>query len=362
MVVSTKRQELKKSAGRKKKTEFISLEKKTASCGSFQLIHAMGSWFPFLVGMICFFLISGTELPYRFMKPVRITGLNHMNFTEQELPSGAPVIKALKAEADFQMPGVTESEQEKTRLWEVPSFNYRLNKGDTISLISRHYHISVSTILSLNKIENVKKMGEGQVLLIPEIDGILHKVEKDETFESILEHYQIEMKDLLYYNPYIALREGNFILLPEQELFLPGVSLPEQELRSHMGELFIYPVQGTVIKGYGHIQDELTQIESFHNGIDIKGDLGEPVRASLDGKVIARGFNSSYGNYVIIEHGGNYRTLYAHLDKSVVEKNDKVLQGEIIGVLGMSGYARMAHLHFSLFKGKKSIDPLDYLH
>ena len=359
MVVTAKRQELKRPVKKKKNPEFISLKKSVNPSPVTEFLLLKGYSVIFTIGLISFLMICGTEYPYRYMNPVMTVGLNYLSFPDQELGK-VETVRIQKADAGMMMP--ENPVTEKTALWDLPHYNYYLNKGDTISQISRKNSVSISTILSVNKIENVKKMDEGQKILIPGIDGILHIMKKGETLQSIINTYKLDKSALYYYNPYIPLDAGGKPLQEGQEIFLPGVSLPERELRCYMGELFIYPVQGHVIKNYGNIQDSVTQIESFHNGIDIKGESGDPVKAALDGKVIARGFNSSYGNYIILEHSGNYRSLYAHLEKSTAQKNDRVRQGDIIGELGMTGYTRIPHLHFSLFKGKKSIDPIEYLH
>ncbi len=359
MVVSAKRQELKKPAKKKTNLEFISLKKAGNPAPVTEFLLTRGYSVIFSLALVCFLMICGTEYPYRYMNPLMAAGLNHLSFPDEALDAVEPV-RIQKADTGMRMPENPVTERKE--LWDVPHYTYYLNQGDTISQIARKNSVTISTILSVNKIENVKKMDEGQKLLIPRTDGILHTLEKGETLQSILETYELDRESLYYYNPHIPYETEEPQLQEGQEIFLPGVTLPERELRSHMGELFIYPVQGHVIKNYGNIRDSVTQIESFHNGIDIKGNSGDPVKAALDGKVIAIGFNSSYGNYIILEHSGNYRSLYAHLRDSTVQKNERVRQGDQIGELGMTGYARIPHLHFSLFKGKKSIDPIEYLH
>ena len=368
MIVAMNRQELEKATERKvkhkkshtrRKKKSISLAGSAGAPVLSEIILRGGNTSVFIMALVLFLIICGLDMPYSNMAVAYVPGLKTLEIPDNIMMESLD-IKTLRADAGIQTP--ERQPVDKTILWDIPSFTYVINKGDTISQISRQYHTSLSTILSVNKIDNVKKMSPGQVLVIPELEGILYTCSKDDTVESLLEDYKIERAELIQHNPYIYLENGDLVLNSGQEVFIPGVRIPEENLREQMGELFIFPVQGSVIKGYGNIVDSLTQIESFHNGIDIKGNSGDAVKASLDGRVIAVGFNSSYGNYVILEHAGGYRSLYAQLEKSNVNRNDKVLQGEIIANVGVSGYAREAHLHFSLFKGKKSIDPLDFLH
>ncbi len=339
--------------------KFISLAGSAGEPAITEIILRGGNTSVCMMALVLFLFLCGLDLPYNNMATAYVPGLKNLEIPENIILENLD-IKTLRADTGIRTPERVTAD--KTILWDIPSFTYVINKGDTISQISRQYHISLSTILSVNKIDNVKKMSPGHVLIIPELEGILYTCSKDDTIESLIEAYKIEISELIQHNPYMYLENGEFVLKSGQEVFIPGVRIPEGDLREQMGELFIFPVQGGVIKGFGSIVDCVTQIESFHNGIDIKGSLGDPVKASLDGRVIAVGFNSSYGNYIILEHTGGYRSLYAQLEKSNVRRNDKVLQGEIIANVGASGYAREAHLHFSLFKGKKSIDPLDYLH
>lgn len=85
-----------------------------------------------------------------------------------------------------------------------------------------------------------------------------------------------------------------------------------------------------------------------HNGTDYAAPTGTPIRATGDGRVVSARFSSSYGNVVEIQHGENYRTLYAHMNRfaSGIRNGSKVEQGQIIGYVGMTGLATGPHLHF----------------
>ncbi len=85
-----------------------------------------------------------------------------------------------------------------------------------------------------------------------------------------------------------------------------------------------------------------------HRGVDYAAPRGTPIKASGDGKVIFRGKKSGYGNVVILQHGGNITTLYAHMSKfaSNVRNGDRVRQGQTIGYVGATGLVTGAHLHY----------------
>jgi murein DD-endopeptidase MepM/ murein hydrolase activator NlpD len=100
---------------------------------------------------------------------------------------------------------------------------------------------------------------------------------------------------------------------------------------------------------------------SYHQGIDIKARPGEPVRAAAAGTVAFVGRRGGYGNLVILEHGNDFMTYYAHLFSSSVRRGDHVSAGDKIGLAGKSGTATTTHLHFELRRQGSPIDPMPYL-
>ena len=85
-----------------------------------------------------------------------------------------------------------------------------------------------------------------------------------------------------------------------------------------------------------------------HRGTDYAAPRGTPIKASGDGKVIFRGVKSGYGNVVILQHGGNITTLYAHMSKfaSSVRSGSRVRQGQTVGYVGKTGLVSGVHLHY----------------
>jgi murein DD-endopeptidase MepM/ murein hydrolase activator NlpD len=99
-----------------------------------------------------------------------------------------------------------------------------------------------------------------------------------------------------------------------------------------------------------------------HWGLDLASKRGTPILASQGGTVIYTGREfRGYGNMVIIESNGGWATLYAHMDKILVQEGQKISQGEIIGAMGRTGRATGVHLHFEIRKDRGPIDPLPML-
>ena len=113
--------------------------------------------------------------------------------------------------------------------------------------------------------------------------------------------------------------------------------------------------------GYGYRTDPFTKARKFHFGMDFTAPRGTPVYASGDGRV-SRADNSAsgYGNHIRIDHGYGYESLYAHLYKYNVRKNQKVKRGDLIGFVGSTGRSQAPHLHYEIFKDGQRINPINF--
>jgi len=99
----------------------------------------------------------------------------------------------------------------------------------------------------------------------------------------------------------------------------------------------------------------------FHQGVDFASSKHAMIHASADGKVIEVARSKSYGNFILIEHGGIFKTRYAHLSKLYTDSGERIFQGQLIGRQGSTGNATGEHLHFEIiFKGTP-VDPMFFL-
>ena len=99
-----------------------------------------------------------------------------------------------------------------------------------------------------------------------------------------------------------------------------------------------------------------------HNGLDIAGNIGDPVMAALDGKVKSTFYErDGYGNVVILEHEGGIETRYAHMSKIGVKIGDTVKKGDIVGEVGSTGRSTGPHLHFEVRVNGSPVDPQKYI-
>ncbi|MCX7974577.1 MAG: peptidoglycan DD-metalloendopeptidase family protein [Candidatus Aminicenantes bacterium] len=123
----------------------------------------------------------------------------------------------------------------------------------------------------------------------------------------------------------------------------------------------IWPTVGFITSGFGWRIDPFTGKQTFHKGIDIATNLGNPVVATADGVVIETKNDRIGGKTIQISHGGGLSTLFYHLDKILVRPGQKVKRGDIIGLVGKTGKALGPHLHYEVQINGKSVNPLQYI-
>lgn len=127
------------------------------------------------------------------------------------------------------------------------------------------------------------------------------------------------------------------------------------------GNLFWPTVNRLITSYFGYRIHPIWRIRMFHSGIDISGNYGDNIYAVNDGRVIYSGWQSGYGKVIIIDHGNNMSTLYAHCSSLLVKEGDTVKKGEIIGKIGSTGWSTGPHLHFEIRKNGTPINPLSVI-
>ena len=132
---------------------------------------------------------------------------------------------------------------------------------------------------------------------------------------------------------------------------------------TYLGGEMAWPApQYTRISSYfaGRI-DPITGKKSNHGGLDLAAPGGSPILAANSGTVIIAGYHYSYGNYVVIDHGGGVSTLYGHSSKLLVSRGQKVSRGQQIAKVGTTGRSTGNHLHFEVRINGQRVDPLPYI-
>jgi len=122
-----------------------------------------------------------------------------------------------------------------------------------------------------------------------------------------------------------------------------------------------WPTAGAVASGFGQRLHPILGYYRMHSGLDIGGAQGQPIWAAHDGIVQLAGWNGGYGNTVILAHGENTTSLYAHMSGFEVSNGDYVTAGQLIGYVGSTGLSTGPHLHFEIRINGSPIDPRPYL-
>jgi murein DD-endopeptidase MepM/ murein hydrolase activator NlpD len=232
---------------------------------------------------------------------------------------------------------------------------YRVGKGDNITNIAKKFGLSnISTLIAVNDISNVRLLQAGQKLIIPSMDGLYHTVKSGESLETISKKYSVSLENMLDVNDLTT-----EVIHKGDKLFIPGARLDSVSLREAMGETFKCPIYARwrMSSAFGPRIDPIANVKSFHTGMDFACPSGTEIHCAMAGKVVFTGYNNIYGNYVIVNHGNGYQSLYAHMLKYVVKTGQWVDQGTKLGNVGSTGYSTGPHLHLSIYKNGKLVNP-----
>jgi murein DD-endopeptidase MepM/ murein hydrolase activator NlpD len=151
----------------------------------------------------------------------------------------------------------------------------------------------------------------------------------------------------------------------ERQLY--RVNLARAELNQYTQTLTAVPVRKPVIgevdmsSPFGMRLDPFNGRAAIHTGVDLRGDIGEPARATASGKVTIAGWDGGYGNMVEIDHGHGLATRYGHLSKILVKVGQPVRIGETVGLIGSTGRSTGPHLHYETRINGEAVDPQKFL-
>jgi len=266
---------------------------------------------------------------------------------------------------------ITEGEEMTTQISEKPRgeiIDYVVQPGDTVSGIAQKYDVSVDTIRWANDLTSIASIKPGQVLKIPPVTGVIHKVKKGDTVYSVAKYYSTEPQGIVDFPFNTFVNDETFELAVGQILIVPDGVKPKEipwspgayiaQKTPDAGTVvasgkFVWPVSGVISQAF----------RWYHKAIDIANKILPPVLAADSGKVIVAGWpdNIGYGNRVLIDHGNGFQTLYAHLAKIYVKEGQTVKRGDQIGQMGSTGRSTGPHLHFEIRQNGNLVNPLDFL-
>jgi len=265
-----------------------------------------------------------------------------------------------------------ENEAANTLISDLPKgeiTEYRVVEGDTVSSIAQKFGISIDTIMWENNLKSVDAIKPKQILKILPVTGVNYKVKRGETIYSIAKAYQVDAQSIIDYPFNTFSNDETFALSSGQDLIIPDGVKPKEiiiDTKKYTSQT-VAPIAGVVGEGnfMWPTSGNITQKFSwYHRAVDIANRSNPAIVASQGGTVTSAGWNAGgYGNYVVIDHGNGYRTLYAHmLNGSVVVKaGQKVSQGQKLGNMGSTGRSTGTHLHFEVQSTGGNVNPLSVL-
>jgi murein DD-endopeptidase MepM/ murein hydrolase activator NlpD len=232
--------------------------------------------------------------------------------------------------------------------------SYSIKKDDIIGNLAADFGLNEDTLISINNIKNTRLIQIGQVLRVPNQDGIMYTVKNDDTLEKIAEKYNSNAEAIRFSNELFSDTANTGSVL-----FIPGARLGWMERQEINGDLFIWPAAGYITSPYGNRRWPFGggNVRQFHSGIDIGAPMGASVRAAMAGRVSSVGWDNVLGNYVVISHHSGYRTMYGHMSVVRVKSGAYVGTGERIGDVGSTGQSTGPHVHFTVYKNGVTVNP-----
>jgi murein DD-endopeptidase MepM/ murein hydrolase activator NlpD len=195
-----------------------------------------------------------------------------------------------------------------------------------------------------------------------------YTVQPGDTLVDIAERHGVLTRDLVIENGLV----GSDVIQPGQQLRIPGEApRPAPASRGERTETtlerptpgqFVWPLQGPITTYFG--EPGTLWRRGFHPGLDIGAPLGSPIVSAGAGVVIeaeSSGYNSGYGSYVKVDHGGGLISIYGHMSVVLASPGDRVVAGTVIGRVGMTGNTTGPHLHWEIRQDGAIRDPLGYV-
>jgi len=210
-----------------------------------------------------------------------------------------------------------------------------------------------------------------------EAQELLNKlIEKGYELEDLHEKYEQDKNDLL---DEIAAKQAEYEIQKELEYiaymatYVPPTQAPSSGSSGGGGAQdstptvpsggWMVPCSYVLLSSpFGNRTSPTAGASSNHQGIDLAGSRGTPIKASKAGVVTVRSSSRSAGNYVTIKHDDTYSSIYMHMENSIVSKGQMVSQGQVIGYMGDSGITTGVHLHFGIIKNGGYVNPANYMY
>jgi len=269
---------------------------------------------------------------------------------------------------------------------------YTIAKGDTVIGIAEKYHLKPQTIMFGNYYtlrDDPHNLTIGAQLNILPVDGYYYEWQAGDGLNGVAKGLNVKPEDIVSFplNQLDLATLGDFShpnIKPGTWLIVPGGTRPYTSWSAPVGitrtnpaiarvmgagscgkvsdgavglGYFVWPTNKHYLSGFDY------SVETNHRGIDLSGNVGEPIYAVDAGVIVYSGWNDwGYGNMVMIDHGNGWQSLYGHMNSINVVCGQSVDMGTVIGTVGNTGRSSGSHLHFELMHTLYSkVNPWSYL-
>lgn len=270
--------------------------------------------------------------------------------------------KAENAELVSMLENAETKESDNEDFTPLTYTTYRIRQGDMIGFLAERYGVTQDTLISVNNIRSTRTIQPGQYIRIPSEKGILYTIKKDgETISEIAGRYDVDAAKCAFVNN-TTVDSG---YKAGTSIFVPGAEMDSMTLAEINGDLFRRPIHSRyrLTSYFGWRPSPFTGRRSWHGGLDMACPSWTPIYAAMNGWVSEINYNSTYGNYVVIRHGSGYKTLYGHMvvRTTDVKVGQYVTTNTIIGRVGSTGNSTGPHVHFTVYKNGRMINPFALL-
>lgn len=237
---------------------------------------------------------------------------------------------------------------------EVIFFKYTVPENTNLFELASRCNIPYDTIASINGLETSDEKISGKTIILPTCPGLFITKNKGNSSLEIL----------LRENYFSKITSNNIVynIDGKEFFFIPNQKFTPTERAYFLDSTMRLPIDKDkywVSSDFGRRKNPFSGEWKNHNGIDLAANTGTPVYAVKDGGVtVCIKMDPTFGNYIILSHDrGKMTSVYAHLSKLNVEKDQVVKKGDIIGWVGQTGMATGPHLHFEIRQGGVAMDP-----
>jgi murein DD-endopeptidase MepM/ murein hydrolase activator NlpD len=237
-------------------------------------------------------------------------------------------------------------------------YRYVPREGEDIFSLAARCNIPYSALASLNRLNHPTMLEADKPLLLPSMPGIFVPQEPVSDLERLLASSR----------PSLPEKDSCLLAIGEKTgegasfYFFPGSDFGMTERAFFLNAGFRFPLRTyRLTSRFGMRNNPVTGNLRLHQGLDLAAPAGTEVYAAGDGIVTEIGQDSIYGNYIVIRHGGDWASLYGHLQRIGTVLQSTVKSGMLIGWVGSTGQSTGPHLHFELRQNGKARDPDKYL-